>query len=76
MGGGTMWSQGPCRNWAVPWSDALCDIQAKSSIQQDRGNGKTSHGVHVSPEGEAEVKWSVWSHESGVCYGAAQPREQ
>lgn len=75
VGGGTKWSRGPCRNWAVPWNDAWCDIQAKSSIQQDSGNSKPSQDVHMSPEGEAEVKWRVWSNERGVCYCTVQLRE-
>lgn len=60
----------------VLWEGGLCGIQAKSYIQQDSGNSKTSYDAHVSPEGEAEVRvWSVLSDERGVYYCGVQLRQ-
>lgn len=48
VGGETGQSWGsPCRNWVVPWSDGLCGIQARSHIQQDTGNRKKRHDMHM-----------------------------
>lgn len=64
---------GPLQELAVPRNDALCSVRAKSSIQRDSSDSKTSRDGHVGPEGEAESRSrSVWSNERGGYYGGIQ----